>query len=101
MAMNNDALIAIINDFVDSSDDQSDSESDDELSINANKVICGKRPRLQHYLNIIVLYDDQEFKSNFRFGTDYGDTCIRKALIRCVHYRQQVTPVCKMLPKYA
>ncbi|XP_011688333.1 PREDICTED: uncharacterized protein LOC105450266 isoform X4 [Wasmannia auropunctata] len=66
MAMNNDALIAIINDFVDSSDDQSDSESDDELSINANKVICGKRPRLQHYLNIIVLYDDQEFKSNFR-----------------------------------
>ncbi|XP_011688332.1 PREDICTED: uncharacterized protein LOC105450266 isoform X3 [Wasmannia auropunctata] len=78
MAMNNDALIAIINDFVDSSDDQSDSESDDELSINANKVICGKRPRLQHYLNIIVLYDDQEFKSNFRFENILDGTTFKQ-----------------------
>ncbi|XP_011706388.1 PREDICTED: uncharacterized protein LOC105461585, partial [Wasmannia auropunctata] len=67
--MNNDALIAIINDFVDSSDDQSDSESDDELLIDPNKVIRGKRPRL-HYLDIIALYDDQEFKSNFRLRRD-------------------------------
>ena len=66
MAVNNAALITIANEFLDSSD-ESDSDSDvDELLLNAIHIIRGKRPRLQHYIDIIALYDDQEFKSNFR-----------------------------------
>lgn len=66
MAINNAALVTIVNEFLDSSD-ESDSESDiDELLLNTIRVIRGKRPRLQNYIDIIALYDDQEFKSNFR-----------------------------------
>jgi hypothetical protein len=65
MAINNAALITIANEFLDSSD-ESDSKSDiDELLLNETLVIRGKRQRLQHYIDIIALYDDQEFKSNF------------------------------------
>lgn len=64
--MNNAALVTIVNEFLDSSD-ESDSESDiDELLLSTIRVIRGKRPRLQNYIDIIALYDDQEFKSNFR-----------------------------------
>jgi len=63
----NNALIAIANEFLDSSesDSESDAEIDDEL-LDANRIIRGKRPRLQFYIDIIASYDDQEFKSNFR-----------------------------------
>jgi len=64
----NNALIAIANEFLNSSesDSESDAEIDDELLLNANKIIRGKRPRLKCYIDIIASYDDQEFKSNFR-----------------------------------
>ena len=64
----NNVLIAIANEFLDSSesDSESDAEIDDELLLDANRLIRGKRSRLQHYIDIIASYDDQEFKSNFR-----------------------------------
>ncbi|XP_025997999.2 uncharacterized protein LOC113002665 [Solenopsis invicta] len=73
MAMNNAALITIVNEYLDSSD-ESDSDSDiDELLLNEIRVIRDKRPRLQHFIEVIALYDDQEFKSNFRLRRDtYG-----------------------------
>jgi len=45
----NNALIAIANEFLDSSesDSESDAEIDDELLLDANRIIRGKRPRLQ------------------------------------------------------
>lgn len=53
--MNNAALVTIVNEFLDSSD-ESDSESDiDELLLNTIRVIRGKRPRLQNYIDIIAL----------------------------------------------
>ncbi|KYN00244.1 hypothetical protein ALC62_08990 [Cyphomyrmex costatus] len=73
--MNNDALIAIVNDFLNSSDDsdsESDADIDELLLLNMNRIIRGKRPRLQHYIDVIASYDDQEFKSNFRL---HRDTC--------------------------
>ncbi|KYN03435.1 hypothetical protein ALC62_05719 [Cyphomyrmex costatus] len=73
--MNNDALITIVNDFLNSSDDsdsESDADIDELLLLNMNRIIRGKRPRLQHYIDVIASYDDQEFKSNFRL---HRDTC--------------------------
>lgn len=61
----NNTLIAIANTFMDSSESDSESEID-ELLLDANRIIRGKRPRLQHYIDVIASYNDQEFKSNFR-----------------------------------
>jgi len=60
-------LIAIANEFLDSSesDSESDAEIDDELLLHANRIIRGKRTKLQFYFDIIASYDDKEFKSNF------------------------------------
>jgi len=45
----NNALIAIANEFLDSSesDSESDEKIDDELLLDANRIIRGKRSRLQ------------------------------------------------------
>jgi len=66
MAENNNALIAIAIEMLDSSDsDLSDSDSDEELIL-LEQRIRGKRPRIQNYIEVIALYDDKEFKSHFR-----------------------------------
>lgn len=69
MAVNNDALVEIAMQMFDSSDsdDSSNSDSDDidELD-DAFRIIRGRRPRIQNYIEVIALYDDEEFKSNFR-----------------------------------
>jgi len=66
MAKNNNALIAIAIEMLDSSDsDLSDIDSDEELIL-LEQRIRGKRPRIQNYVEVIALYDDKEFKSHFR-----------------------------------
>jgi len=37
-----------------------------ELFMNAILIIHNKRPRIQSYMDIISLYDNDKFKSNFR-----------------------------------
>jgi len=69
MIENNNALIAIAIEMLDSSDsDLSGIDSDEELinAISMERRIQGKRPRIQNYIEVIVLYDDKKFKSHFR-----------------------------------
>jgi len=64
----NNALIAIAIEMLDSSDsDLSGIDNDEELNvISTERRTRGKRPRIQNYIEVIALYDDKEFKSHFR-----------------------------------
>jgi hypothetical protein len=67
MAVNNDALVEIIMQIFDSSDSDDSSSSDSDIELDdAFRIIRRKRPRIPNYIEVIALYDDEDFKSNFR-----------------------------------
>lgn len=55
----------LVNSIVESSDDSS-SDDDDEIFLMDIRGPLQRRPRIENYLQIIHIYNDNEFKSHFR-----------------------------------